>query len=501
MSTPMTSDQHAQLLHSMVAIMERKAQLLELDESFQLYKEQVEQYFFAKGVYWKSPELTQRILAVTNVDDFFIKFEREFVPADLQERLREEMNNLRERDCRDLPDYVGKSRHVVTQVLRGKSFSTVAVKRCQKPLLSRWTLNALIHRDIPEEPRTTDRSTGRTKTVVNIDQTIVQSQWTLATCRFRLATNVATEICALRAQRSGRNNQQHVNSVDSREDEQERIIYDRATISAVEAQKKTEIEPIGLELSSSGSDMPAQSRLLVRDEVIGNKSVKILINSARRFDGTWTSRQATKRVEDTIRMEVMEFPKMQFTEWDLPDTHDLIFGQSWFTKYNPKIDWCTQQIEVADHTKFEDVECPTFQEKMKKPLEIPQELKPVLDEYKDVFPEQLPNEMPPTRSVNFEFQMKPDAVPSSRAPFRLSKVEQDALQQFVEENIRKGWIEVSKSPCVSNIFGIPKKNLTTGKFPRRDEWLRSGNSKIPIRWVIDYRYVNSMSIVAKILLP
>ena len=50
------------------------------------------------------------------MDDFFIKFEREFVPADLQERLREEMNNLRERDCRDLPDYVGKSRHVVTQV-------------------------------------------------------------------------------------------------------------------------------------------------------------------------------------------------------------------------------------------------------------------------------------------------------------------------------------------------------------------------------------------------
>ncbi|CAI5707259.1 unnamed protein product [Peronospora effusa] len=78
MSTPMTSDQHAQLLHIMVATMEKQALLLEqfqrstqlseiklegvklptygggLDESFQLYKEQVEQYFFARGVNWKS---------------------------------------------------------------------------------------------------------------------------------------------------------------------------------------------------------------------------------------------------------------------------------------------------------------------------------------------------------------------------------------------------------------------------------------------------------------
>nr|CCA25680.1 AlNc14C312G10505 [Albugo laibachii Nc14] len=129
---------------------------------------------------------------------------------------------------------------------------------------------------------------------------------------------------------------------------------------------------------------------------------------------------------------------MHFTEWDLPNTHDLIFGQPWGTKYSPQIDWRTEQIEVAAHTNFEDVDGLTFQEKMKsgaydeiyqskvtnvEQSEIPQELKPVLDVYKDVFPEQLPNETPRTRSVNFELQMKPDAVTSSPAPFRLSKVE------------------------------------------------------------------------------
>ena len=48
---------------------------------------------------------------------------------------------------------------------------------------------------------------------------------------------------------------------------------------------------------------------------------------------------------------------------------------------------------------------------------IPQELKPVLDKYNDVLPEQLSNEMPPTRSVKFEYHVT-DAVSSSRATLR-----------------------------------------------------------------------------------
>ena len=60
---------------------------------------------------------------------------------------------------------------------------------------------------------------------------------------------------------------------------------------------------------------------------------------------------------------------------------------------------------------------------------------------------------------------------------------------------------MSNYPWVSNIFGIPKKYPVTGRLPKRSEWLRSGNSKIPIKWVIDYRYDNSMSVVATIPLP
>lgn len=128
----------AQLMHSMLAAMEKQTQLIDelrksrqlselkldgikllsyggtLKESFQLYREQVEQYVLAKGIDWKDSKLRGRILAVLggslkdgaaqwyivkkdevqSVEDFFGKLEEEFVPPDLQERLQDQMNDI-----------------------------------------------------------------------------------------------------------------------------------------------------------------------------------------------------------------------------------------------------------------------------------------------------------------------------------------------------------------------------------------------------------------------
>ncbi|GMF51178.1 unnamed protein product [Phytophthora fragariaefolia] len=97
--------------------------------------------------------------------------------------------------------------------------------------------------------------------------------------------------------------------------------------------------------------------------------------------------------------------------------------------------------------------------------------------------------------------MKPDARPSPRAPFRLSKTEQDALKLFVEDLLQKKWIETSDSPWVSSIFAVPEKDPVTGKAPSKAEWIRSGTASLPVRWVMDYRYVNSQTEVPKIPLP
>ncbi|OWZ05571.1 hypothetical protein PHMEG_00022318 [Phytophthora megakarya] len=112
---------------------------------------------------------------------------------------------------------------------------------------------------------------------------------------------------------------------------------------------------------------------------------------------------------------------------------------------------------------------------------IPHPLRAVLSEFADVFPDEQPVQQPPQRSIEHEVVLKQGAKPSNRAPFCLSKVEQEALDLFVADLLRKNWIQVSDSPWVSNIFGVPKKDPVTGKFPSRLEWLHSNNPNMPIR--------------------
>ena len=55
------------------------------------------------------------------MNDFFIKCKRDFVPAVLKERLRKDMNNMAEHNCKDLSVYAYKFRHLVAQEMREMS--------------------------------------------------------------------------------------------------------------------------------------------------------------------------------------------------------------------------------------------------------------------------------------------------------------------------------------------------------------------------------------------
>nr|CCA16568.1 retrovirus polyprotein putative [Albugo laibachii Nc14] len=131
----------------------------------------------------------------------------------------------------------------------------------------------------------------------------------------------------------------------------------------------------------------------------------------------------------------------------------------------------------------------------------PSFIQPVLEEFSDVFPDKLSDKLPPETSVDFEMHMKDDVQPKSKDIYRLTKTEQDALVDFIQEKLRKGCSEVSNSPWVFNVFGVPKKDPATNTIPKRSEWLRSGDTKITIRWVIDYRHVISQTRAPQIPLP
>ncbi|GMF17532.1 unnamed protein product [Phytophthora fragariaefolia] len=149
------------------------------------------------------------------------------------------------------------------------------------------------------------------------------------------------------------------------------------------------------------------------------------------------------------------FPAMKFVEWMLPDSHDVIFGKPWFQNYNPQVNWQTEEVVIPDRMQFGDIDGPSFSHNLKEGeceqvFRVKVQLVPEVDgipepifkvvgeEFKDVFPEQSPDGLPPMREVNFEVTLKKGAKPSSRAPFRLSKMEQDAFEEFVKDNLKKG---------------------------------------------------------------
>jgi len=73
------------------------------------------------------------------------------------------------------------------------------------------------------------------------------------------------------------------------------------------------------------------------------------------------------------------------------------------------------------------------------------EVIPVVCEYPDVFPEDLPG-MPPDRDIEFVIELQPDTAPISRRPYRMTPSELAELKIQLQELLDKGYIRPSTSP-------------------------------------------------------
>ena len=106
----------------------------------------------------------------------------------------------------------------------------------------------------------------------------------------------------------------------------------------------------------------------------------------------------------------------------------------------------------------------------------------VLSSYKDVFPEELPQGLPPSREVDHKIELVPGAVPPSRPTFRLSATELVELKKQLEELTKSGFIQPSKSPFGAPILFVKKKDGT-------------------MRMCVDYRALNNVTIKNSYPLP
>ena len=84
----------------------------------------------------------------------------------------------------------------------------------------------------------------------------------------------------------------------------------------------------------------------------------------------------------------------------------------------------------------------------------------VLQDFGDVFSEEVPAGLPPLRGIEHQIDLIPGATLPNRAPYRTNPEETKEIQKQVQELLDKGYICVSLSPCAVPVILVPKKDGT-----------------------------------------
>ena len=82
---------------------------------------------------------------------------------------------------------------------------------------------------------------------------------------------------------------------------------------------------------------------------------------------------------------------------------------------------------------------------------------PVVDEFQDVFPEELPG-LAPSREVDFRIEVYPGTDPISIAPYRMAPLELRELKIQLDELMEKGFIRPSTSPWGAPVLFVKKND-------------------------------------------
>jgi hypothetical protein len=106
---------------------------------------------------------------------------------------------------------------------------------------------------------------------------------------------------------------------------------------------------------------------------------------------------------------------------------------------------------------------------------------PVVNEFSDVFPEELSG-MLHDRDIEFVIELKPGTAPIYKTPFRMTTPELAELKEHIKELLKKGFIYPSSSLWGAPVIFVPKKDGTQ-------------------RFCVDYRALNEVTVKNKYLLP
>ncbi|WVZ63931.1 hypothetical protein U9M48_013522 [Paspalum notatum var. saurae] len=166
---------------------------------------------------------------------------------------------------------------------------------------------------------------------------------------------------------------------------------------------------------------------------------------------------------------------------------DIILGMDWMKEQNVLLDITsrTVQMKSSKSGKVMHIHLPSHKHSSHTINATEAQLIekiPVVSDFPDVFPEELPG-LPPDRDVEFAIELVPGTAPVSRRPYRMAPDELKELKVLLQEQLDKGFIRPSSSPWGCPALFVEKKDQG-GK-----------------RLCVDYRPLNAVTIKNKYPLP
>jgi len=161
---------------------------------------------------------------------------------------------------------------------------------------------------------------------------------------------------------------------------------------------------------------------------------------------------------------------------------EVILEMPWLAAHNLEIDWekgevkmtcclpiCGRKKQEEKEKKVKKVERDKDEETLKKL--VPKKFW----KWKRVFGKKKLERMPVRKTWDYAIELKEGFIPKKGKMYLLSREEREEVQAFVEDQLRKGYIQSSKLPQTSPVHFVAKKD---------GAW----------RMVQDYRHINQWTI-------
>ena len=162
----------------------------------------------------------------------------------------------------------------------------------------------------------------------------------------------------------------------------------------------------------------------------------------------------------------------------------MILGMDWLSKYGGNIDCASRSILLTTpegkSIKYVSRHAPR-RSQVNTLTGFVQEEVPIVRDYPDVFPKELPG-MPPDRDIEILIELLPGIGPISKRPYRMPANDLEEINKQIKELLEKGYIRRSSSPWGAPVLLVEKKDKS-------------------LSMVVDYRALNEVTIKNKYPLP